>query len=502
MERLQTTKLTKANSTSRNNLQARSAPQKPALLHPVLQLQRKIGNQAVTRLLSSGGIQAKLQISQPGDQYEQEANQVADQVMRMPVFLLADGEETPVQMKAPAAQITPFVQRESEQPLEEGEKTVQRKKLEDAPAANLRALSLPSTHITIPAEKLEEYFEKVKSGEWGAYKEAPKGINVELGGIDLGFLTPMTSIVMHMRDDMSYLSPVTGETMQIFGPGVTVSVYLQLAKHGMADGVYRIAWTGSDKKGTIYIESASGMPTEQNKLTDKSGTISIDKLKFDYTGKWSTQQLAALHKALALIPVTALGIVDGLKFKIESGSGPKGEDGHYEEDKHTIVVFTSAFRPDDVKRMGESTWAVFAIAHEIGHAVDRQPLSKAWRESQTSSGKNKKLEAAVSASGAKWEKGATSIWEIAERITKVDVEFRKVAGKDGVAPTTAGITKPSGAKQTTSLLKGGVSEYSNKNWTELYAESFALYTTDAVTLKLIRPSIYAYFASKFPRTKP
>ena len=46
--------------------------------------QRNIGNQAVQRLFESGVIQPKLKIGQPGDVYEQEADRVADQVMRMP----------------------------------------------------------------------------------------------------------------------------------------------------------------------------------------------------------------------------------------------------------------------------------------------------------------------------------------------------------------------------------------------------------------------------------
>jgi len=42
-------------------------------------LQGTIGNSATTRLL-----QTKLAVSDPGDQYEREADHVADQVMRMP----------------------------------------------------------------------------------------------------------------------------------------------------------------------------------------------------------------------------------------------------------------------------------------------------------------------------------------------------------------------------------------------------------------------------------
>ena len=50
----------------------------------ILSLQRTIGNQAVQRLIKSGALQTKLKIGQPGDKYEQEADRVADAVMRMP----------------------------------------------------------------------------------------------------------------------------------------------------------------------------------------------------------------------------------------------------------------------------------------------------------------------------------------------------------------------------------------------------------------------------------
>ena len=50
----------------------------------ILFLQRTIGNQAVQRLIKSGALQAKLKIGQPGDKYEQEADSVANAVMRMP----------------------------------------------------------------------------------------------------------------------------------------------------------------------------------------------------------------------------------------------------------------------------------------------------------------------------------------------------------------------------------------------------------------------------------
>jgi len=47
-------------------------------------VQQNAGNLAVQRFFNCGLLQAKLSISQPNDPYEEEADQVADEVMRMP----------------------------------------------------------------------------------------------------------------------------------------------------------------------------------------------------------------------------------------------------------------------------------------------------------------------------------------------------------------------------------------------------------------------------------
>jgi hypothetical protein len=96
--------------------QSRSAR---APVHPILALQQTIGNQAVQRLIQSQQIQAKLKISQPGDPYEQEADEVADTVMRMPEPAPSEEQKTTVQTKPLATQITPLVQQKSEPAPEE-----------------------------------------------------------------------------------------------------------------------------------------------------------------------------------------------------------------------------------------------------------------------------------------------------------------------------------------------------------------------------------------------
>ncbi|OEU63493.1 MAG: hypothetical protein BA867_04990 [Desulfobacterales bacterium S5133MH16] len=81
----------------------------------ILFLQRTAGNQAVSRLMKSGALQVKLRIGQPGDRYEQEADRVADVVMRMPepeVQRQPKKEEELIRIKPLVKQITPLIQRQ------------------------------------------------------------------------------------------------------------------------------------------------------------------------------------------------------------------------------------------------------------------------------------------------------------------------------------------------------------------------------------------------------
>lgn len=94
------------------------APKQPfttrPAVHPLLQLQRQIGNQAVNRL-----IQAKLKVGKPNDIYEQEADRTADTVMRMPDPLIQRQEEEKTeeiaQAKPLVGTISPLVQRQDDE---------------------------------------------------------------------------------------------------------------------------------------------------------------------------------------------------------------------------------------------------------------------------------------------------------------------------------------------------------------------------------------------------
>ncbi len=88
----------------------------------VTSLQRTLGNQAVQRLFKAGKLQAALKIGQPNDTYEQEADRVTDQVMRMP---------------------TPLLSRKCSSCAKEEELNIRRK-----PESSVSASSLPSNFVS------------------------------------------------------------------------------------------------------------------------------------------------------------------------------------------------------------------------------------------------------------------------------------------------------------------------------------------------------------------
>jgi hypothetical protein len=90
----------------------------------ILFLQRTIGNQAVGRLIKSGTLQVKLRIGAADDVYEQEADMVAEQVMRMPEPAVGINRATTPQIQ----RLCPECQDElKRQPLKEEGERVQTK---------------------------------------------------------------------------------------------------------------------------------------------------------------------------------------------------------------------------------------------------------------------------------------------------------------------------------------------------------------------------------------
>ncbi len=98
-ERTQAAKATESKAEAPSS-QVRKVEHPLSINSPVEQilfLQRTAGNQAVQKLIKSRALQAKLRISQPNDIHEQEADRVADQIIRMPDPVLQPKRKCPLE---------------------------------------------------------------------------------------------------------------------------------------------------------------------------------------------------------------------------------------------------------------------------------------------------------------------------------------------------------------------------------------------------------------------
>jgi hypothetical protein len=116
--------------SSRNNHLKKQSTKKPAAKRPMVALQQSIGNRAIQRLIRSRYIQAKLQVGAPNDLYEQEADRVAERVMRMPDSQVSSGVTISNQMQISRLQRECMeCEKEKEvqrQPLEQEEKPLEK----------------------------------------------------------------------------------------------------------------------------------------------------------------------------------------------------------------------------------------------------------------------------------------------------------------------------------------------------------------------------------------
>jgi hypothetical protein len=115
-------------------------------LDQIMRLQRTIGNQAVQKLFRSGAIQAKMEIGQPDDIFEGQAERIADLAMQVPESIIQptpiEGQEStfrrPVVQRGfetPSIQRQPIPQEQEPKSRVEGIYIQKTEKVKDAAAA-------------------------------------------------------------------------------------------------------------------------------------------------------------------------------------------------------------------------------------------------------------------------------------------------------------------------------------------------------------------------------
>lgn len=154
----------KKNGTKGENSSAQiKRPDNFQLLSPsegILFLQRTVGNYAVGRLIRSGALQTKLRIGQPGDEYEQEADRVADAVMQMPAHKIVQASNLHLQKACPKCEENELKRKPIKE--EEDEENLRRQKIKEEDEDKLQAKS--TSDFTSHLDGIENHIQSMKGG--------------------------------------------------------------------------------------------------------------------------------------------------------------------------------------------------------------------------------------------------------------------------------------------------------------------------------------------------
>jgi len=452
--------------------------------HPILHLQRTIGNQAVLRMLRARAAQAKAQSTATD---EQEADHVAEQVTRMPE---PDGPVGAASSSAVSGAHSGF----SFAALQRAPSTLE-SSVSAPERQNLRVLASERTQVRTPGE-------------------------IRNAMTDTG--------QKHIPADAVTFSPdIAGRIQQglkniaaeIYGEGQfptnsVTNMRLDLTPYGGVNGVYRftLAQRKTAPKVELVIEQVSNVPPADLDRID----ISPEKARFESFGfvigpGFSTDAKKHLYAALASVPEGILNRVKGLTFFYDpSAAGDANEPARYEPSTHAVYIYQGALREfaNSIAASG-ADYFTGVLAHEIGHALDyetfttarvkRDTLAKQLKEARIKS-KQIKIDPNApigddkpAADGDKKERD--EIKRIEKDLDKAEADFAKATAdldlkKGGAHSQSKAFAKARG-KAITSYGESG------KN-VEDFAELFSIFVLDSALLKSLRPDAFEYFSKTFP----
>lgn len=313
----------------------------------------------------------------------------------------------------------------------------------------------------------------------------------------------------------------------------TVQLALDLTPYGGGYDAYRFTHIDLGRLGKeVLIErqgaiGVEGLTTEQRRPLQER----FDRLGFVRSG-FSTDEFDQVLIGVAEVPEARLSTLRGLRFERDAAD-PQHPDAaaHYDQRNddrdnprpHAVVVFDHAFRSSSLTRMGRAghvlSYAAHAVTHELGHALDLDPL----RTTAAASGAAQRALLAEFGTGgtgysiphpqaperARYDvlQGGVTTAATAERAAR----SRSGARWTSANPSTVSDNLVQGARQPAfrqaAISDGGPAgrqfptDYPHpvSVWQEYFAESFALYQNSPDLLRRMRPNVYAYMAREFPR---
>jgi uncharacterized protein DUF4157 len=329
----------------------------------------------------------------------------------------------------------------------------------------------------------------------------PAGQRVEVGNsVDGTLVTAARACGAFLLDQIRLGDP----TKPFLAPNRTINVEIPTVGQ-----VFRFTRVGAAVVLVEQVGPATALPAAVADAAVTATTFAVGAKTYQLGANWRTNDFAKLTAALGLFPASTLPPAPTIFIREAAPNcapgtplttcNPAWNAKHmfnFAAGRHEITVYDAAFAAGDFRR--EGTWpALYAtLAHEIGHAHDQEALARAnarFRNTATGTLEQRKarLLATRSPGGSRFTmttapSGAMTITVDANRTSR-DGDYRKAALADGL------VADPAGA------LSHGLTDYSETSWSENYAESFSLYVDDPDLLRDLRPTVYAYFASRFPR---
>jgi hypothetical protein len=314
----------------------------------------------------------------------------------------------------------------------------------------------------------------------------------------------------------------------------TVTLNLDLSKVGGINGMYRFTYhvpkaVGKAKPAKRILVEQLGTPTavpgQVKPPEPKPGATAppdavADKIKaHGFSQSYSGAELEALRAAISEIPDSQLSIVDGLKFARDAVHPTEPVvAGNYDPKTHTVTMFDRAFAPTQVvfqQGTRATSAATRAIIHEIGHAIDLQPIRKATLAKTAAdtavAALPRKYPDPKNKDGWRWTNQAEKKDIDATRKAQKDAEEALLKTKSRSGTTTAkdrdtgdikdviGTAADSDYRKAAAADGVPVSKYAEKDWQENYAEAYSLFHSTPDTLKTLRPKTFDYLDKNLPK---
>ena len=345
----------------------------------------------------------------------------------------------------------------------------------------IRREKTPVKSTELDATKLTSYFATDPKLAGGATE------SVAAPGDNIQFSANIKSIALKKGFDIQRgLKSVAGYLNSNFTPSVlplnsSTEISLDLTPFGGPLSIFRFSYydkkEGKTSSEELLIELLSATAAAPKNTMPVSGKpFSIGSHSFNLDSGWAQDEYDQLILAMNQVPEPALKLVENITFKRGPDIAGDTEAGHYDQDKNFIIIRNKAFG-DDLLRYGSYKFAVQAIVHEIGHAIDFVNVNKAWKEYEKDTD-DKKLKKSTTQSGEQWRMGGDGKYELTD--TGLETDFRKAAKKDTV---TKG--------------PGSITEYGSTNALDNFAEAFSMFVTDPDFFKQLRPATYEFFKKNF-----